>query len=133
MSEAAHHRPPISDETREKLRITSTGRTNKGRRGQKKSDEECAKISISQAGRKRSAETCAKLSVLKLGNKNRLGKFQSDETKEKIKIKKTGVPIHSDEHKQALAERMKGNAFTKGKPWSAARRMAWLNRQQQEA
>jgi hypothetical protein len=131
MSEAI--RPPISDETKEKLRITSAGRTNKGRIGQKKSDKEKAKISASQTGKKRSDAAKAKLSARMIGKKYHLGFVHSEETKERIRMKKIGVPVHSDEEKRRRSERWKGNSLTKGKPWSAARRLAWLNSKQEEA
>jgi hypothetical protein len=119
---AAMQRPPPSEDTRERLRITSTGRTNKGRIGKKKSDEERAKISLSHSGK-----VCSNPRVnARYGNTSHLGHKHSEETKETIRIKKTGVPIHSEEHKCKLAERWQGNALTKGKPWSAARRLAWL-------
>jgi NUMOD3 motif len=130
MSEAAKKKPPISAATREKLRIAHTGRTNRGRLGQKKSFEERAKIAQSQRGKKRSEEYCEKLSARMMGTAHHLGHMHTDETKQRIRMKKTGVPIHSDGHKRKLAERMKGNTFTKGKPWSAARRIAWLQRKE---
>lgn len=124
-------RPPILETTREKLRITSIGRTNRGRIGQKKSDEERAKISASKKGKKQIAEHTAKIAWTKIGNQYRLGHNHSEETKQIIRMKKTGIAVHSVEHKKKLAKRMKGNAYTRGKPWSAARRLAWLaNRQE---
>ena len=72
MSAAARNRV-VSDETREKLRVTSTGRTNKGRLGQKKSDEERARIAASHIGLTHTAEARAKMSAAKIGNRNRLG------------------------------------------------------------
>lgn len=128
MSFAAKNKPPMSEATRELLRKASTGRTNSGRHDQKKSDEERAKISASKKGKKLSPEHVAKLAASKIGNKNRLGGTLSQESRQKISTKKRGVPIHSEEHKRKLAERMKGNAYTKGKPWSAARRQAQLTR-----
>jgi hypothetical protein len=119
---AAMQRPPPSEETRERLRITSTGRTNKGRIGQRKSDEERAKISRSKSG-----TVCTNPRAnARYGNTSHLGHKHSEETKERIRIKKTGRSIHSERHKRKLAERWQGNALTKGKPWSAARRLAWL-------
>jgi NUMOD3 motif len=126
MSISAKLRPPISIETREKFRIASTGRTNRGRFGQKKSDEERAKIAAGHRGVPESAEARRKLSGRMKGKKYHLGHLHSEETKERIRIKKTGVAIHSEEEKRKRAERWKGNTLTKGKPWSAARRLAWL-------
>jgi hypothetical protein len=126
MSIAATQRAPPSEETRGRLRIASTGRTNKGRIGQKKSDEERAKIAANRSGIPWSEEHCLKQSASMKGKQLHLGHRHSDETKQVIRIKKTGVPVHSEEHKRELAERWQGNALTKGKPWSAARRLAWL-------
>jgi hypothetical protein len=131
MSEAAKKKPPMSAATREKLRIANTGRTNRGRLGQKKSEEERRKISLSQIGKPKSDEHRRKMSQQMIGTAYHLGHLHTDETKQRIRIKKIGVPIHSDEHKRRLAERMKGNTFTKGKPWSAARRIAWLQRKEE--
>jgi hypothetical protein len=122
-----------SAESIERRRVASRGRTNKGRLGQKKSPEERAKIAAAQIGRTASEATRAKIAESKRGNKNRLGKHHSETTRELIRLKKSGVPIHSDEHKRALAERMKGNAYTKGKPWSAARRLASIERRSRHA
>lgn len=123
---AASKNKVFSSEAREKIRVASTGRTNKGRKGQKKSSEEIAKIVAGHLGRKASDETRAKLSASHMGNKSHLGFFHSEVTKKTISDKKRGVPIHSEEEKRKRAERWKGNALTKGKPWSAARRLAWL-------
>ena len=128
MSEAGKNRAPISKITRDKLRIASTGRTNRGRINQKKSDEERTKISASQKGKPKSPEHIAKMAASKIGTAFHRGFTHSDETKERIRLKKIGVPIHSEEHKRKLAERWKGNNLTKGKPWSAARRQAQLAR-----
>jgi hypothetical protein len=129
MREAANKRwqeRPMTDETREKYRLASTGRTNKGRLGQEKSAEERAKIAASHVGMKMAPETLQKQSERMTGNRIHLGHHHTEETKQTLRMKKTGVAVHSDEHKKKLTERMKGNAFTKGKPWSGARRMAWL-------
>lgn len=129
MSEAAKRKPPISAETREKLRIASTGRTNRGRVGQCKSDEERQKISHSHRGKVLSREHLAKLMAAR-NPAAHLGHRHSRETKERIRQKKLGVPIHSDEEKRRRADKWKGNSLTKGKPWSAARRLAWLSRKE---
>jgi hypothetical protein len=62
-----------SQDSIERRRIASLGRTNKGRLGQKKPPEEIAKIAAAQRGKKRSPEARQKMSIAKLGNKNRLG------------------------------------------------------------
>jgi len=67
-----------TSETREKLRITSTGRTNKGRIGQKCSKEHKQKVSLALKGNKNSlgvkrvfsAEHKAKLSAGRMGENN---------------------------------------------------------------
>lgn len=63
MSIVARRRLPASEETRERLRISSTGRTNKGRIGQKKSQEERRKISLSKVGKRVSDQTLRKISL----------------------------------------------------------------------
>ena len=127
MSESGKQRPPISEETRNKLRVLMIGTTNKGRIGQKKSDEERAKIAIAKTGKRVSEEERLRLISIKPPTPHK-GFIHTEETKQRIRLKKVGVPIHSEEHKRKLAERWQGNALTKGKPWSAARRLAWLNR-----
>jgi hypothetical protein len=102
------------------------GGTNRGRIGQKKSDEERAKISASKLGQPKGDDHRRKMSERMFGQKLRLGRSHSDETKQRIRAKKTGIPIHSEEEKRKRAERWKGNSLTKGQPWSAARRLAWL-------
>jgi hypothetical protein len=126
MREAAKRKPAISDEAREKLRIASTGRTNRGRIGQKQSEDAKAKISAGNTGKRRTDEMVRKMSERMLGQKLHLGHSHSERTKQLIRAKKSGLAIHSEEEKCKRAERMKGNALTKGKPWSAARRLAWL-------
>jgi hypothetical protein len=125
MSEAGKRRAPMSAKTREKLRINKLGTTNKGRIGQKKSDAERAKIAASNTGKVRLNPAVN----ARYGNTSHLGYTHTEQTKELIRKKKIGVPIHSDEEKEKRRQRMKGNAFTKDKPWSTARRLAWLNRQ----
>jgi len=105
-------------------------KTNRGRIGQKKSDEECAKISASKKGIVFTAEHRAKLAAAKMGNQNRLGAKLSEKSREQISLKKRGISIHSDEFRRKMSERLKGNTFTKGKPWSVARREAWLRTQE---
>jgi len=122
MSAAAKVRE-FSVETREKLRISHIGKTNKGRVGQKKSDEERRKISIANIGKKPLPEAIAKMAESKIGKAYHVTPH-SEVTKLKISLKKRGVPIHADEHKVKLQNRMKGNSYTKGKPWSLARRLA---------
>ncbi|MGY8661770.1 NUMOD3 domain-containing DNA-binding protein [Bradyrhizobium sp. UFLA05-109] len=125
MREAAKGRPPVSDETRDKLRQRMIGTTNRGRIGQQKSDEERAKIVAATKGKPKSDEHRRKMSARMIGNEIHLGRSHSDDTKQLIG-KKTGIPIHSEEEKRKRAERWKGNGLTKGQPWSAARRLAWL-------
>jgi hypothetical protein len=122
----ARLRQKLSETTREKLRVSSTGRTNRGRVGQKKSEEERRKIALTKTGKKMSDEACRKLSERMIGKRCHLGHHHSEETKRIIAMKKIGIPVHSEETKQRRAERWKGNTLTKGQPWSAARRLAWL-------
>ena len=84
------------------------------------------KIAAGHKGVPESEETRRKMSERMKGKKYHLGHLHSEETKERIRLKKIGVPIHSEEEKRKRAERWKGNSLTKGKPWSAARRLAWL-------
>jgi hypothetical protein len=128
MSEAGKRRPPITEETREKQRIRMLGTTNRGRIGQQKSEKEKAKIAAAHTGMKASAETLRKQSARMIGTQLHLGYTHSAETKERIRLQKIGVPVHSEEHKQKLSERWKGNSLTKGRPWSAARRLRWLTK-----
>jgi len=134
MSIAARNRPPMSEATREKFRITSAGRTNKGRLGQKKSDEERAKISASNKGKKRNLtdeQRQAAAERVRL-RKPHLGRRHSDEARAKMSAARRGKPIHSEAHKRKLSRRMKGNTYTKGKPWSVARRLAQIGKSEQQ-
>lgn len=45
------------------------------------------------------------------------GKPMSAEQKDKISKTKSGVPVHLEEHKKKLSNRMKGNTFAKGTHW----------------
>lgn len=128
MSEAAKKRPPRSPETLEKLRVRKIGTTNKGRIGQRKTEDEKKKIAESNRGKTLGEDTRRRISLSLRGKTNHLGYRHTDKTKQTIRMKKLGVAVHSEEHKKTLAERMRGNAFTKNKPWSAARRLAWLQR-----
>jgi hypothetical protein len=127
MSIAATQRPPCSEETRERQRIASTGRTNRGRPG-KKSAAEKLKISASNTGKKRSADVRRMMSIRMIGKQLHLDHRHSDETKGRIRARKIGLAVHSEQHKHALSERMKGNTLTKGKLWSDARRAAQTKR-----
>lgn len=129
ISAALKGRDLVSDERKEQLRVIMTGKTNKGRSGQRKPDEERRKISISHQGKKLSPEHNAKFQAGRLPAAH-TGHLHSQETKETIRRKKAGVPVHTEEHKRELAELWKGNSLTKGKPWSAARRLAWLERKE---
>ena len=125
MREAATGRK-ASKATLEKMRIASTGRTNRGRIGQKKTEEERRKISLAKTGKKKSEEHRRKMSERMIGKTIHFGHRHSEATKQTIAMKKTGISVHSEEHRRRLAERWKGNSLTKGQPWSAARRLAWL-------
>ena len=109
------------------------GSTNKSRTGMPHSEETRRKISLAHTGMKQSKEFSQKISLLKIGNKNRLGKFHSEQTKQQIRLKKIGIPVHSEETKQKRRERFaEMNRQNKGKPWTAARRQAQLARQQRK-
>lgn len=129
--DSLQNKPPMSEATKQKLRIASTGRTNNGRVGQKKSLEEIAKISASHKGKKLTVEHIQKIAATKIGNQYHLGHTHSHDTKERIRLKKIGIPVHTGEEKKKRSERWKGNTLTKGNPWSAARRLAWLQRQEE--
>ena len=106
------------------------GYGSRGRLGQKKSKEECKKISTTRLERKLNWSHIHATGYwskrLKGGPGLHAGHLHSDETKEIIRQKKAGVSVHTGEHKRKLSERWKGNSLTKSKPWSAARRLAWL-------
>lgn len=125
-----HQQHPMSEQTRERLRIASTGRTNRGRIGQKKTLEERERISRSKQGIPKSEQHRLKMSQRMQGKTLHAGHHHSEQTKQRLRLQKFGIAVHSEEHRRRLAERMKGNSFTKGKPWSAARRMAWLARKE---
>jgi hypothetical protein len=58
-----------------------------------------------------SAKTKAKMSEAQKGNKNRLGKKASNETKEKIRIARLGKSL-SESHKKAISKGLIGNKNT---------------------
>jgi hypothetical protein len=111
----------VRQSERTKGKPTHPGLTVLGRR---RPPEEIERIAANNRGKVRSAEFRAKLGELKRGNRNRVGKRHSEETKRQISLKKRGVPVHSDEFKATLSARLRGNTYTKGKPWSTARRAA---------
>lgn len=75
-------RAPITEETRERMRLASTGRT--------KSPETRAKISQAKLGVPRSPETVAKMSAAMHGKKLRLGAKHTEETKQLLREINTG-------------------------------------------
>jgi len=76
------------------------------------SKERNMKISIATKGRKISDEQKMKLRILLIGNKYRLGKKHSEETKEKIRLKLKGKKV-SDETKLKKSISMKGKKHSK--------------------
>ncbi len=71
----------------------------------------CLVMAKNNIGRKHgpmSAETREKIRISKLGNKNRLGKYHSLETRLKISKTKTGTKL-SEEHKRKISESEKGS------------------------
>jgi hypothetical protein len=92
------------------------------------------RISVALRGKKHSVERCQKQSESRKGEKHPLfGKHHSEETKQRMSIsamRRGPTHGHSEEEKQRRRERWLGNTLTKGKPWSAARRLAWLYKQE---
>lgn len=72
MSDSGKKRPPMTQETKDKIGAAHTGRTF--------SEDYRAKLSASNMGVKRSAETCAKVSAANKGRK------MSIETREKMSV-----------------------------------------------
>jgi len=92
--------PPISEETRQKMSQSATGR--------KVSDATKAKISAFQTGRKASEETKRKVSEAKKGKGNgRTGWQQSQETRNKIGQAQVGALNHMHGKKHSMETRMK--------------------------
>jgi hypothetical protein len=92
--------PPISEETRQKMSESATGR--------KVSDATKAKISAFQKGRKASEETKRKVSEAKKGKSNgRTGWQQSQETRNKIGQAQVGALNHMHGKKHSMETRMK--------------------------
>ena len=93
----------ISDETRDKIRIASTGNTN-------------------MLGKSHSTESRAKMSASRLGNPSPIkGITRSEETKRKISEAHKGKPL-SDSQKLSLSIARKGNTNMLGKSHSAETR-----------
>ena len=110
--------------------LPAPGARTRGASDRKNPRKSGAKFRSVNIGKHVSDETRHKLSLRMIGTALHRGHLHTEETKQIIRKKKTGVPIHSDEFKQHRAERWKGNSLTKGKPWSAARRLAWLQRKE---
>lgn len=73
------------------IKVSNTGR--------KATDEARKNMSLAHLGHKPTEETRRKLSIARLGNTNTKGK-----------------KIHTEEHKEVLRQRMRGNQFAKGNP-----------------
>lgn len=89
MSEAAKHRPPVSEETKRKISKTKTGG--------KLSKEHIEKIANSNRGKKRTEEYKQRMSVIRTGEK------RSEETKRKIGDSKRGKTL-TKEHVRKIVE-----------------------------
>ena len=96
--------------------------------------KERAKIGLTSKGRKHTPETKAKMSATHKGrvhslerrannSASKMGHEVSRETREKISASNKGKK-HTPEWCAWHSERMRGNTYTKGKPWSPARRAA---------
>lgn len=116
--------PPISEATREKLRLGNLGKKHseetrrklsellKGRKYPPLSEEAKDKIRKSKLGKPRDEATRRKLSKALLGRKNGP---PSEETRRKISIAKKGKP-------QPIELRKLWSEQRRGKPWSKERR-----------
>lgn len=92
--------PPVSEETRQKMSQSATGR--------KVSDATKAKISAFQKGRKHDAEFSHKVSEAKKGKGNgRTGWQQSQETRNKIGQAQVGALNHMHGKKHSMETRLK--------------------------
>ena len=89
----------MSEETKEKLRIINTGKTESEETKNKislalsgvpKTKEHIEKVRLKSLGRKQSNEQKKKNGLLKLGNTYRRGSVHSDESKDKMRIAKEG-------------------------------------------
>lgn len=69
------------------------------------------KISFAHKGKKLSEEHCQKISQIQMGNKKRLGKMHSSETKQKISEALSGRKL-SEEWRSAISEGMKGHSVS---------------------
>lgn len=104
MSLSAKNKPPISDETRMKLRESNKNRLF--------SEETKRKLRESAKGRKLSQETKNKISKSHKGRKpHNLGIPMSNEQKDKLSKAMKGRK-HSDESKKKMSESKKGIKFT---------------------
>jgi len=100
----------VSDEIREKLRISSTGRPH--------SLEGKKKIGDAQRGKTLSKETRTKVGLANIGNKNMLGKHQPESMKQKMREVSKGNKNmlgkhHSAESKRKMSESHKGKPSTR--------------------
>lgn len=133
----------LSEETKAKLRVTSTGkkhsdetraRISASHRGMTHSAEAKAKIAAANRGRTLSPATRAKISLSLLGNQHTLGYKPTAETKAKLSVASTGrVKSDAERAKISLANvgrpksaetRAKLSAANKGRPLSPERRAA---------
>jgi group I intron endonuclease len=106
----------MSPETRHKLSVASMG--NQHAKGAVRGSEENAARSRALKGREKSVETRARLSEALRGRVHSEETLQrmSIGTKKKLeKDKENGCGVYSQEYKEELSERMKGNQYAKGR------------------
>lgn len=90
MREAALKRPPMSDETKERHRISALGKN----KGKKHTPETLKKMSIASTGRRHTDEFKEKLRIRSIGNKHCLGRKHSEETLFKIRAASRKRIVH---------------------------------------
>ena len=136
----------LSEEHKEKIRITMTGRkrpkefceklsrATKGKRKKSLSEETKQKMRLAHLGIPVSEETRQKISEAQKGSNNSMyGKKVSDETKEKISKALKGNN-RSNETKGKISKALKGNNWNVGRKHSDIAkenmRIGWVNRRQ---
>ena len=102
----------FTDEHKAKIGNANIG--NKGRRGQKNTEEHRYKISEALTGRKLSEEHCEKIGLTKQGNTYRRGVKLSDETREKLRLSHLGHVV-SEETKAKMSASQKANPNNSGR------------------
>lgn len=124
---ASRRGKPLGAEHRAKLSAANKGRApTYGALGRRRPEAEIAAIAAKNRGKLRSAEAREKMAAAKRGKPGTHTQPHSEMTKLKLSLKKRGVAVHSDEFRTSVSARMQGNTYTKGKPWSPARRRAQI-------